>query len=511
MKPMCHVATLFCLAAIRAAAGSFAAESPPLSESTETCLTCHELVTPGIVADWRKSLHAKVTPAEALKKKPQSRRMSAKEVSDDYADVVVGCAECHGLRPEKHEDTFEHAESKVHVVVTPDDCATCHPVEARQYSGNLMSRAYGNLRNNPLYHDLTDAINGGVSFKDSKLVATSPDAETESDSCLYCHGTAVKVEGTATQETELGEMDFPVLSGWPNHGVGRLNPDGSMGSCTPCHTRHQFSIEMARKPHTCSECHQGPDVPAYKVYMVSKHGNLFSSMGHQWNYDHVPWVLGNDFTSPTCAVCHASMIVKEDGELVAERTHQMNDRQPWRIFGPIYAHPHPKDPDTSLIKNEAGLPLPTELTGQPAAAFLIDSKEQARRRESMENVCLGCHGTGWVRGHFTRFENTIRTTNAMTLTATEILLKAWEVGAASGPAQGDSIFNETIEKQWVENWLFFANSTRFASAMSGADYGVFANGRWYLSKNIREMADWLKRELEARQRNAGKETDSEGE
>ena len=129
----------------------------------------------------------------------------------------------------------------------------------------------------------------------------------------------------------------------------------------------------------------------------------------------------------------------------------------------------------------------------------------------MEKVCLGCHSTGWIQGHFTRFENTIRTTNAMTLTATEILLKAWEQGAARGPADGDSLFNETIEKLWVENWLFFANSTRFASAMSGADYGVFANGRWYLSKNIREMADWLKRELEARKRNAGKETGSEGE
>jgi len=44
---------------------------------------------------------------------------------------------------------------------------------------------------------------------------------------------------------------------------------------------------------------------------------------------------------------------------------------------------------------------------------------------------------------------------------------------------------------WVEEWLFFANSTRFASAMSGADYGVFANGRWYLSKNIRGMQEWL--------------------
>jgi hypothetical protein len=44
---------------------------------------------------------------------------------------------------------------------------------------------------------------------------------------------------------------------------------------------------------------------------------------------------------------------------------------------------------------------------------------------------------------------------------------------------------------WVEQWLFYANSTRFASAMTGADYGAFANGRWHLSKNIQKMLDWI--------------------
>jgi hypothetical protein len=63
-------------------------------------------------------------------------------------------------------------------------------------------------------------------------------------------------------------------------------------------------------------------------------------------------------------------------------------------------------------------------------------------------------------------------------------------------AQNDSIFNEAIEKKWVEQWLFYANSTRFASAMAGADYGVFANGRWYLSKNLQEMMDWLEFKLQ---------------
>ena len=65
-------------------------------------------------------------------------------------------------------------------------------------------------------------------------------------------------------------------------------------------------------------------------------------------------------------------------------------------------------------------------------------------------------------------------------------------GAAKGLSQNGNLFDEAIEKKWVEQWLFYANATRFASAMAGTDYGVFANGRWYLSRNIQDMIDWIK-------------------
>jgi hypothetical protein len=324
-----------------------------------------------------------------------------------------------------------------------------------------------------------------------------PDSQTDADSCFFCHGTKVQVIGMQTRETDYGDMTFPVLSGWPNQGVGRINPDGTMGSCAACHTRHQFSIETARKPYTCAECHNGPDVPAYKVYQVSKHGNIYQSSAKDWNLKAVPWTVGKDFTAPTCASCHASLVVNTEGDTVVHRTHQMNDRLPWRIFGLVYAHAHPKSPDTTTIKNKTGLSLPTELTGEPVSAYLIDKKEQEQRQETMEKVCLSCHSLGWVKGHFTKLERSLETTNAMTHTATQILTKAWDQGLAKGFARNDSIFNEAIEKMWVEQWLFYANSTRFASAMAGADYGVFANGRWYMSKNVQEMMDWLEFKTEA--------------
>lgn len=468
------------------------------SEETRTCIECHASVNPGIVAGWQKSRMARVTPRAARSMILKKRRVSFENVPEKLAGVVVGCAECHTMNADKHGDTFEHNGHQVHVVVTPQDCAVCHPVEVHQYGKNLMSQAYGNLQNNSVYLGLVHSAIGMQSFSDRTVSLAPPDEETRADACFYCHGTVVEVKGMETRNTAMGDLRLPILTGWPNHGVGRINPDGSKGSCGSCHSRHQFSIEVARKPYTCSECHKGPDVPAYKVYTVSKHGNLFSAIGKKWDFEAVPWTAGEDFTAPTCAVCHVSLVVSREGELVAERTHQMNDRLSWRLFGLIYAHAHPRSPDTTIIRNKAGLPLPTELTGEPAVDYLIDPAEQDRRRKTMHQTCLACHSQGWVAGHFARLENTVKTTNAMTLTATKIILSAWNKGAARGLAQADSIFNEAIEKKWVEQWLFFANSTRYASAMAGADYGVFAEGRWYMSKNIQEMADWLTFKLEAR-------------
>jgi hypothetical protein len=466
-----------------------------MSDATSECLDCHATIAPGMVASWQQSRHAMISPAEAFKKGELERRVSASKIPDDLAGNTVGCAECHTLNSEKHSDTFEHNGYQVHIVVTPQDCVTCHPTEAGQYEKNIMAHAYGNLQSNPLYQQMAQSINGVQSFDGMKTTLSTPNPETEADSCLSCHGTKVEVKGFEARGTEMGEMEFPVLAGWPNVGVGRLNPDGSKGSCSSCHTMHTFSIEMARKPHTCSQCHKGPDVPIYKIYQVSKHGNIYAAMGNKWNFQAVPWTVGKDFTAPTCATCHVSLTVTEEGDILAQRSHQMNNRLPWRIFGLIYAHAHPKSPDTTIIRNKSGLPLATDLNGEPASGYLIDHTEQHQRRQALQQVCLGCHSQQWVDGHWNRFENTIKSTNEMTLTATELMQKGWNLGAARGLPQNDSIFNEAIEKKWMEQWLFFGNSTRMSSAMMGTDYGVFDNGRWYMAKNIQEIYDWLKVKL----------------
>lgn len=466
--------------------------SAGISTDSDTCMSCHVAVTPGIVADWERSRHAQVSPQMGLQKGETEREVTGQSIPEDLAKNSVGCAECHTLNAESHKDTFDHNGFDVHVVVTPSDCALCHTVEREQYSQSLMGHAHFNLVKNPAYMDLAEAVNGVQTVKNLNITSQPSDPLTNADSCLACHGTAIEVgDAPVVRETSLGKMSFRQLKGWPNQGVGRVNPDGTEGSCTSCHTRHQFSVEMARRPYTCSQCHKGPDVPAFKVFEVSKHGNLSSSLEKEWDYKTLPWTVGKDFTAPTCAACHMSLLMNEDGKIIVQRTHQVNDRLPWRIFGLPYAHAHPKTPNTMMIRNNAGLSFPTELSGEPAAYFLIDAAEQARRRKTMQSVCSACHGPSWVEGHWSRFETAIRTTNEMTLGATQILLNAWARGLARGPSVKDSMFNEPIERMWTEQWLFFANSVRFSSAMGGADYGVFQNGRWNLAKNIREMKEWL--------------------
>lgn len=473
---------------LSASTGLAQPEKPPLSEATEECLSCHSLFSPGVTYEWRRSRHASNSVEMSLKKLDKERRvslLSVEEAPGVKGYVAVGCAECHTANPDAHKDTFLHNGYRVHIVVTPTDCAQCHPVEKNQYtSQNKMAHAYGNLHDNSLYRLLENNVIGRREFVKGSVKRMPSTLATQMDTCYGCHGTHVKVIGMKDIETEIDVIRVPVLEGWPNVGVGRVNPDGSLGSCSSCHPRHGFSIEAARQPYVCSQCHLEPDVPAWNVYKESKHGNLFSSMRHAWDFNAVPWRLGLDFNAPTCAACHASLIVDPEGAVIADRTHGFGERLWTRLFGLIYSHPQPIDPDTRPIRNKDGQPLPVTLSGEPAARFLIDGATQENRKRTMKAVCHGCHSTLWVEQHFAKMDGTIADVDQGVRAATELMQEAWAKGIAS---KGD-LFDEPIEIVWTEQWLFFANSVRYASAMAGApDYASFHKGWWDLRKAIEEL------------------------
>ncbi len=457
-----------------------------VSEDTETCIDCHQSVTPGIVSDWKTSLHASSSVGAALSKSELERRVSIDPESELAGETnSIGCYECHSLNTDNHKDSFDHFGYTINIVVSPNDCSTCHPVEVEQYSHSKKAFAHDILSKNEVYTTLVNSITETKDYSSGTFITHGSNETTLGETCYACHGTVVNVNGMQTIDSDFGELDVPVLTNWPNQGVGRINPDGSKGACTACHPRHSFSIEVAREPYTCGQCHLEPDVPAYNVYKESKHGNIFTSLSGKFNMNKVPWTVGKDFTAPTCAVCHNSLVVDGDENILAERSHDFGARLWVRIFGLPYSHPQPKSGETYNIRNSDGLQLATNFTGSPSSEFLLTQAEQEDRRNLMSNVCKSCHSTSWVNNQLDKLDKVNSESDAMVLSATKILLDGWEKGVADNK----NPFDENIEQLWVAQWLFYANSVRYGTAMMGPDYATFKNGWWNMSHNLQKMHD----------------------
>lgn len=471
------------LLALPAALRAQTAAAAALSPQTQECLDCHGDFHPGIVADWQSSRHATTTPAAALELPALERRVSNPQIPDRLLQVAVGCYECHSLNPERHTDNFEHFGFRINIVVSPADCRTCHLEEADQYARSKKANAVANLAENPVFHQLSETTLAGQEVREGRLHARPAAQATRNQTCYSCHGARVEVTGTREVEVAGEVVSLPQLSNWPNQGVGRINPDGSTGACTSCHPRHSFSIAVARQPFTCGQCHREPDTPAFEVYEESKHGNLFNSQQAEWNWTAVPWRVGRDFRAPTCAACHNALLTSPDGAVIAPRTHDFGERLWVRLFGLPYAHPQPQSGQTYLLRNQDGQPLPTTLAGVPAATGLIDPAEQARRQRAMGKVCQSCHGALWVQGHFAALDTAVAQTNQMTLAATQLLQEAWKRGLAD-PA---NLFDEPLERQWVELWLFHATAARYSAAMGGAGEATFESGWWDMNATLSEM------------------------
>lgn len=110
----------------------------------------------------------------------------------------------------------------------------------------------------------------------------------------------------------------------------------------------------------------------------------------------------------------------------------------------------------------------------------------------MKRICQACHSSSWAESHFSKLQAAIEEADKMVLTSTNLLLEAWnkEIADQSNP------FDEAIEQKWIKQWLYYANSIRYAAAMGGPDFAAFKNGWFELSKNLQEMKDFI--ELKSR-------------
>jgi hypothetical protein len=410
-------------------------------EDGKVCIQCHTKESPGIVAEWKKSTHAR---------------------------EKVDCMDCHkGKEGDKgvvqHEKNKAGKEFFVTTIVTPKNCANCHEKEVKQQQASHHAKGGQILAS--LDNIMGEVIGGPAAVNAG---------------CRQCHGAEVKVDaaGEATYET------------WPNTGIGRQNLDGSRGSCAACHTRHSFSSAQARQPETCGKCHLGPDHPQIEVYQESKHGILFNAKKDEMNLKSKKWVVGVDYTAaPTCATCHMSA-TRTQGV-----THDVGERISWTLRPPISTKLNMVRLDNGdeydLPGAAAQLPKVGDVdnSAKGKGAKVIEVLTWEDRRKKMTNVCFACHSANVINGHYKQFDDVVNLYNEKFAKPIAGAMKELQERGYITAAP----FDEKIEWTWWEIWHHEGRRARHGASMMGPDYtwwhGMYEVAQHTYFKWIPEMRE----------------------
>jgi len=376
-----------------------AAPDAIVTAENRDCVDCHLVKSPGIVGQWQESKHSK---------------------------SGIGCLQCHGAG-EHDIDAYEHEGAVIATIVSPKDCSACHEKEYKEFQASHHADAgkiLGSLDN-----VLAEVVQGFTVFTaDGEKVQPSAAAVS---GCLQCHGSEIKV-------LENGKLD-PAT--WPNTGMGRLNPDGSKGSCSACHVRHSFSRAQARLPENCGRCHMGPDHPQLEVFNESKHGIAFAANRERYAeaMKEKEWVPGRDFEQgPTCSTCHMS------ATKTLPLTHDVGARISWTLRPPVS-----EKIDAAALKQ-----------GRTA-------KSWEDRRRDMRLVCTSCHGPEWVENFYIQYDNLVNLYNdKFGRPATQLFKNA----RAAGLFSNDVNFDDEIEFTYFFLWHHEGRRARHGAAMMGPDY-----------------------------------------
>ncbi len=423
-----------------------------VAANSRTCVDCHRIESPGIVDHWTSSMHAK---------------------------KGVGCVECH--QANQHDaDAFKHEGALIATVVTPRDCGRCHPKETEEFTRSHHSKA-GNILHS-LDNVLAETVEGSrLRFNPHSktpgmaisLVNGLASAQT---GCHQCHGSQVAFQSTiegerisvaelqpdengqptnaeAVAKIKRNEDGKPLYdpATWPNTGIGRLNLDGTRGSCSACHSRHDFSARRARQPENCGKCHLGPDHPQKEIYEESKHGVAYRDLRDKMNLNAEHWVLGDDYSAaPTCATCHLSGNRKNGGRI----THDPGERIFWT-----------NRPKVSMVRDTGEDGEPVYKQADPAKRKeIVDTALQKRGR--MKEVCSHCHTNDYINGFFKQYDDFVTLYNEkFGKPGVAIMGEMKKRGLTTKVA-----FDEEIEWTWFYLWHHEGRRARHGASMMAPDY-----------------------------------------
>ncbi len=419
--------------------------------SSRQCVDCHGQTTPAIIDHWKGSKHA---------------------------TSGVSCFECHQA-DEQDIDGFAHYGYQVATIVTPRDCSRCHTAVGEEFQRSHHAKA-GNILAS-LDNFLAETVEGARepfnphSPTPGKAVLAVDGQASAFLGCQQCHGS--KVALVATDGSPLTVDDFapdadgiptnldavarvvktedgrPVLhqGTWPNTGIGRLNLDGSRGSCSACHSRHDFSPRRARQPENCGKCHLGPDHPQKEIFEESKHGVAYRDLKDHMALDGASWVLGEDYSqAPTCATCHLSGHSRNGGRV----THDPGERISWTNRPPV----------SLVMDTDAEGHIVTALDPAERQRLTADTAEAKRGR--MKAVCSHCHTPDYVNAFYSQYDNLVILYNEKFAKPGKAIMGALSEHKLVTKTQ----FDEKIEWTWFYLWHHEGRRARHGASMMAPDY-----------------------------------------
>ncbi len=259
--------------------------------------------------------------------KQRTPALFAEWLESAHAAHNVTCYDCHSARRDEN-DAFEHQGVWISTLVTPGDCAGCHDVETQGFALSAHSQAADE---------------------------TAPDMTTD---CAACHGGTVRLDPLA-----FNGLDD---ASWRGGAVGRVNPDGSRGNCTACHSGHSFFTEGARLERNCVQCHRDVQDPDDSFREHAGYGAAYNA-GTRWVPESTHWRNGTPVEgAPTCVSCH----------LERGGGHGTSHNSAFRLGR----------------HSEDGLSVPRSGPGG---------------RAEMRQVCAGCHGASTVDSHFRNLDRAL--------------------------------------------------------------------------------------------------------
>jgi hypothetical protein len=445
--------------------------------SSEQCVSCHTEQNPGIVTHWTGSTHA---------------------------EKGVGCYDCHEAM-ERDPDGFQHEGYFIATVVTPRDCARCHDAEAEEFAqshhaagGNILASLDNFLaetvegsridfsphspapgRNFGLVNGLASANSGCKQCHGAKvaLVATDGSVLTVDDFAPDENGFPTNMDAVALIAKDENGKPMMDSDSWPNTGIGRLNLDGSRGSCSACHSRHDFSPRRARQPENCGKCHLGPDHPQKEVYEESKHGIAYRDLKDELDLDAEEWILGETYAAaPTCATCHMSGNIRNGGRI----THDPGERISWTNRPPV----------SLAMDTDINHSIVTETDPETRRSLIHDTWQQ--KRDRMKNVCTNCHTDSYVNSFYDQYDALVNLYNEKFAKPGQLIMAA----LADNGLRTSTQFDEEIEWTWFYLWHHEGRRARHGASMMAPDYthwhGMYEVAeRFYMEliPQAREMAD----------------------